>query len=535
MKLLLENAEKIDILWVLTCGALVFFMQAGFTCLESGLTRKKNSINVALKKITGFCITGAMFFLLGFRMIFGDSTVYGFVGLKSPTMSANDINTLVLFFYELMFAGCAVTIISGAVAERVKFSAYLVMVALMGMLVYPFVGHWIWSVNAQGMPQGFLNRLGFMDFAGSTVVHASAGWSALACVIVLGPRAGRFGKNGQPNEITGNDIPLSILGAFILWVGWIGFNGGSALKFTERVPMIITCTMLSGVFGLLSCLACDWVLKGYARVDAAINGALGGLVGVTASSNIISTTSAISIGLISGVIVLLAERALLRAKWDDAVGAFPVHGACGIFGTLAVALFGDTTFFDGRSALEQFNIQFYGTLVVFVWSMGIMFCSLKLIDKFIYKLRISEEQEKIGLNVVEHRASSEILDLFNAMENQANTGDLSIRVHEEPFTEVGQIAQRYNRVLDKIEVEIEVTKRMQELAEMSKNDAIEAKEKLKSKVAELKKFNRFTVGREMSMIELKKEINRLCVEQGKKPKFDTDALEEDRAPKGSEE
>lgn len=524
---ILDTAEKVDVLWILTCGALVFIMQAGFTCLESGLTRKKNSINVALKKITGFCITGSTFLLYGFGMAFGMASFHGLIGYIRPGMGADNINGLILFFFELMFAGAAVTIISGAVAERVKFFGYLIMVLVMATLVYPFVGHWIWNIDVAGVPKGLLNSRGFMDFAGSTVVHSAAGWSALACVIVLGPRTGRFDKNGKAVDITGSDLPLSILGTFILWVGWIGFNGGSALKFTERVPMIVTCTMVAGVFGLLSCLFIDWYRKGYARVDAAMNGALGGLVGVTAGSNVLDVSGAVYIGLISGIVVLVAEEALLKAKWDDAVGAFPVHGACGVFGTLAVALFGDTAFFEGRSALEQFKIQFFGCVIVFVWTMTVMYLVVKFIDKFVYKLRISEEQEMMGLNIVEHKASTEILDLFNAMEKQAQTGDISTHIHEEPFTEAGQIAQRYNKVLDRVNVEMEITNRMKQLSEMAKDEEHEAKEELKGKVDELKKFNQLSVGRELKMVDLKKQINKLCIDLGRKPEFDTDSLEAD--------
>jgi Amt family ammonium transporter len=517
---------SIDLLWLLICAALVFFMQAGFACLESGLTRRKNSINVALKKIAGFSITGMTFWFFGFAMVFGPYTWHGFIGWADYQFSADQVNLIATYIFELMFAGCAITIISGAIAERVKFSGYLIMVMVMASLVYPFVGHWVWNSTISTNPGGWLSNLGFMDFAGSTVVHSSGGWAALACAIVLGPRLGRFGNNGKPVEISGNDVPLSILGALILWVGWLGFNGGSGLTFFERVPTILLCTMLAPIFGLFSALAIDWYRKGYARVDAAINGALGGLVAITAGSNVLNPSAAIYVGLIAGVIVLWSEEFLLRAKWDDAVGAFPVHGACGVFGTLAVALFGDPQFFEGRSVLHQLGVQLLGAVCVFLWTMSVMYLVLKFIDKFIFKLRVSPTDEISGLNIVEHHATTEILDLFYAMEKQAATGDLSIRLHEEQFTEAGQIANRYNKVLDRVNMEMEIANRMTKIADLARQEAEESSNKLDEKVKELQQFNRISVGREIKMIELKKEINELCKQLGRPPKFNMSELEE---------
>jgi len=224
--------------------------------------------------------------------------------------------------------------------------------------------------------------------------------------------------------------------------------------------------------------------------------------------------------LIAGVLVLWGEEIILKAKWDDAVGAFPVHGVCGVFGTLAVALFGEPQFFDGRTPLQQLSIQLLGAVCVFIWTMTTMYIVLKIIDKFFFKLRVSPEQEISGLNIVEHHATTEILDLFYAMEKQAATGDLSIRLHEEPFTEAGQIARRYNKVLDKVNIEMEIANRMIKLAELSRQETEEANKKLDDKVSELEQFNRISVDREIKMIELKKEINKLCKELEQPPKFD---------------
>ncbi len=349
-----------------------------------------------------------------------------------------------------MFVGTATTIVSGAVAERMRFGGYAAFAVLLSGLIYPVFGHWCWGgiFTTDSDQEGWLRALGFIDFAGSTVVHSIGGWSALALVLLIGPRAGRFPDGAPPVKIPGSNLPLAILGALILWFGWFGFNGGSTLSMNDRVPGIIANTVLSGSTGLITAMLIARRIRGHVDVAAAINGSLAGLVAITANCFAVTAPEAALIGAGGGAIAMFGEWFLEKNKIDDVVNAISVHAGAGVWGTLAVGLFGDLEVLGtGLNRVEQIGVQLLGIVVAFVWAFGIAYVATQLIRDFI-PMRVSPEDEQMGLNVTEHGATTEMFDLFRAMDEQARSGDLSARAPVEPFTEVGQIAARYNEVLD---------------------------------------------------------------------------------------
>ncbi len=442
-----------DILWMIISSGLVFFMQAGFLCLESGLTRTKNSINVAIKNITDFGIATLVFYFVGFGLMYG-KTNSGIVGTDSffPTFSIEHPETPVFFLFQLMFCGTAATIVSGAVAERMKFGAYLIVTALISSTIYPIFGHWAWGKNLGEWTSltGWLNNKGFVDFAGSTVVHSVGGWVGLVALTLIGSRSGKYSETGEVRNITGHNLPIAMLGTLILWFGWIGFNGGSTLAFSGAIPGIIANTMLAAAGGMASALIYGWIRLRYAEATLPLNGALAGLVSITAACHAVTSVESVIIGFIAGILMFETRILLDKLRLDDAVGAIPVHLTGGIWGTLAVGIFGNLeTLYTGLSRLEQIQIQVLGIFSCGLLAFGVSFLLLSFINKF-YRLRVSETNERQGLNFAEHRATTELTDLFLEMEYQKRTGDLSKNISVEPFTEVGQIAERYNLVLDKI-------------------------------------------------------------------------------------
>ena len=445
------TAELLDVAWILVCAALVMLMQAGFSCLESGLVRTKNSINVAAKNFADFCLSSVVFWLFGFALMFG-ATSGGWIGTSGFLFGDTANPWLMAFFiFQLGFCGTATTIVSGAVAERMRFTGYLVVTIIISAVIYPVIGHWVWGSAAGAAPGGWLEQMGFIDFAGSTVVHSVGGWIGLAAIIIIGPRIGRFGKNAVP--IHGHDLPMVTLGVFLLWFGWFGFNGGSTLGLTPEVPTIIVNTTIAGAFGGSVALALSWRFGGRPDVTMIMNGSLAGLVGITASAHIMTPLAAAGIGSIAAVVMYAATMLLERFEIDDVVGAVPVHLAAGIWGTLAVAIFADPEAWGtGLSRWQQLGVQATGVGATFVWAFGLGFILLWLINRW-FPLRIDPEGERIGLNVAEHGASTEILDLLTEMDDQRRSGDFSQPVAVEPHTEVGQIAQQYNRVLADINAE----------------------------------------------------------------------------------
>lgn len=445
------DGSIVDMLWVVIAAAFVFLMQPGFMCLESGMTRSKNSINVAVKNLADFVLSVMTFWVMGYGVMFG-LTNMGFFGTTDFfTEIGNDGSIAAFFLFQAMFCGTATTIFSGAVAERMRFSSYLIIVFILSTVIYPVFGHWAWNGLQYGEASGWLGAAGFIDFAGSTVVHSVGGWIALATLLVVGPREGRFDNKNSFFGFNGSNLPLSVLGTCLLWFGWIGFNGGSTLAMNESVPRIVVLTILAGASGALSNLLIGYSFTRISRVGFLINGSLGGLVAITAGCHVVDTVGAVTIGLIAGGISFFTEILLIKVKIDDAVGAIPVHLSCGIWGTLALAFFGDPQLIGtGLAMWNQLFVQLTGVLAAFVISFLLPFFILRKIDRF-YPLRASSEDEHIGLNVSEHGATTELIDLFQAMDKQVASSDLSMRMPVEPFTEVGLIAARHNQVMDSLE------------------------------------------------------------------------------------
>lgn len=438
-------------LWLLVCSALVFVMQPGFMCLESGLTRSKNNINVAIKNFADFSLSTIIFWFFGYGLMFGAS-INNVIGTDQFLASPETDAALAAFIvFQTMFCSTAATIVSGAVAERTKFGGYLVITAFMASVIYPIFGHWAWNGIETGQANGWLGRMGFVDFAGSTVVHSIGGWVALAAIVIIGPRQGRFSKTEAPKEILGSSLPLSVLGALLLWMGWLGFNGGSGLEFSDRVPIILLNTVLGGAAGTLTAgVLGGWRTK-VPKIELMINGSLAGLVSVTASCHVISPPLAVIIGAIGGAVMMVVKHWMTRLQIDDAVDAVPVHLGGGIWGTLAVGLYGRPDLLEtGLNRGSQIGIQLLGIAACGVWAFGLSWLLLKGVDRLM-RLRVLAEDEQMGLNFAEHNAKSEVFDLFEVMDQQAEDLDLSLRAPVEPFTEVGHIATRYNQVIDVLE------------------------------------------------------------------------------------
>ncbi|MFG3695344.1 ammonium transporter [Stutzerimonas stutzeri] len=438
---------SIDILWVVLCAGLVFNMQIGFLCLEAGLTRSKNAINVATKNMADLCIALLLYWCFGFALMFGSSDD-GWMGsdLFMVNFAIDENWPLAFFLFQAMFCTTAATIVSGAAAERMRFNAYLIVAALSAGLIYPFFGHWAWG-GALREGQGWLAQQGFVDFAGSTVVHGVGGWIALATVMVIGPRAGRFDAKWLRQSMPGSNLPLAMLGSLLLLFGWFGFNGGSTLTFDVRVPGIIVNTLVAGMAGIATTMLLSWWRYGYVEPAPLLNGMLAGLVAITASAHAVSIADSLVIGAGGGLVMWLADRLLVHCGIDDAVGAVPVHLAAGLWGTVAVALFGDPALLGtGLSRFDQLMVQLEGVLVCAVWAFGLTYLLLLLINRC-YPMRVDADDERVGLNVSEHGARTELIELLDAMAEHQRQGGFQREVEVEPFTEVGQIAEQYNQVI----------------------------------------------------------------------------------------
>ncbi|MDG2380159.1 MAG: ammonium transporter [Pirellulaceae bacterium] len=379
------------------CAVLVLFMQAGFGMLEAGLNTAKSTVNILCKNLMDLCVGVLLFFFVGYGLMYpgyeeGDNK---YINFGAPMISAFDgepgpgvLLPQVDFLFQVAFAATAATIVSGAVAGRMKFGSYLIYSAFLTGLIYPISGYWKWG-------GGWLDQLGFYDFAGSIVVHAVGGFAGLAGAIVLGPRLGRF-VDGKSNPIPGHNLTFAALGVFILWVGWYGFNPGSQLAFSsvadiEAVVMIATNTTLAPAAGGIVCMLIAWLIYGKPDLTMGLNGALGGLVGITANCDSVTNLEAIAIGGVAGAVVLFGVLLLEKLKIDDPVGAFPVHGLAGIWGGIATGIFGD----------YALGIQVLGSLVIPLWAFSTMFILFAVL-KAIGFLRVSATDEEIGLDISEH-------------------------------------------------------------------------------------------------------------------------------------
>lgn len=461
--------ELIQVEWLLFCATLVFLMQAGFACVEAGLVRSKNNINVAFKNLSDFTVSALLFTLVGYAIMFGPSW-NGWLGTAGfGGVSYDDPRALSFFIFQLMFCGTATTIVSGAVAERMRFSAYCLLAAFTSALVYPVVGHWIWSGMPGSSATGWLGAMGFVDFAGSTVVHSVGGWVSLAAILVIGPRIGRFGIAGRP--IDGHDLPTATLGVFLLWFGWLGFNGGSTFAVNEKTPLIFANTLLAGAAGGLSAMLYTWWRMGIPLVDKSMNGVLAGLVAITASAHIQTLPMAIVIGGVGGLLATLASTWLERLQIDDAVGAVPVHLFGGIFGTLAVVL-APIGSWGEASRISQLATQALGALAVGALVFPSTYWALRGLNR-VLPLRVSPEDERVGLNVAEHAASSSLLDLIVQMDQQAREGDFKQKVDVEPETEAARIALFYNAVLERFNIDnARVRTALEKLGHLANHDTL---------------------------------------------------------------
>ena len=447
--------KNLDYVWVLTAAAMVFLMQAGFMCLESGMARAKNSINVAVKNMTDFVLSVSAFWLFGFGLMFG-SSYGGWFGTSHFFLDVGEDTWLAVFFvFQAVFCGTAATIDSGAVAERTRFGVYLVISTIASGLIYPIFGHWAWGSFYLGDSMGWLEAKGFIDFAGSTVVHSIGGWIALAGLIAIGPRRDKFDENGNPRKIQPHSLLMVYLGTFILFFGWFGFNCGSTLAANTDIAGIALNTILAACFGAMVTAALSWI--GPTRrpePDAIANGLLGGLVGITAGCASVSCASAVIIGVVSGILVYSATWFLEhKLRLDDVVGAVPVHGVCGAWGTIAVAVFiRPELLAEGTTWMDQLWVQATGVAAAFVWAFGCTFVVLNILKLFT-ELRVSAEDEKIGLNVAEHGATSSVLELAQAMQTATETSQYTdaIKVDAEFGTEVGDLGNCFNKMVDAIQ------------------------------------------------------------------------------------
>lgn len=390
----------LDTMWVLITGALVFFMQAGFALVEAGFTRSKNTTNILFKNLMDFAIGTIGFWVIGYGIMFGAGN--GFFGSFQLFSKANDapsnIPNMAFFFFQLVFAATAATIVSGAMAERTKFKSYLIYSAIISLIIYPISGHWIWG-------GGWLASLAtpFHDFAGSTVVHSVGGWLALAGAVVLGPRIGKY-KNGKINAIPGHSITLGTLGVFILWIGWFGFNPGSTLGMSDPtlVANIFVTTNAAAAAGAIGTLALTWIRYGKPGLGMTLNGVLAGLVAITAGCDAVTPGGAVLIGLIAGILVVFAVEFFERIlKIDDPVGAVSVHGINGAFGTIAVGLFAKDggLFYGGGASL--LTTQVIGVVSVAAYALGVGFLLFYAL-KYTIGLRVTAKEEENGLDYYEH-------------------------------------------------------------------------------------------------------------------------------------
>ena len=390
-----------DYVWTLVAAGLVFFMQAGFALVEAGFTRAKNAVNIMMKNLMDFSVGSLSFWAIGFGLMFGVSKS-GWLGTSGFFLSDfspdGDPWVLAFWMFQVVFCATAATIVSGAMAERTKFTGYLLYSIFISALIYPVFGSWAWGSLYHG--NGWLEGLGFIDFAGSTVVHSVGGWAALAGAIVLGPRLGKYTKDGGIKPILGHNIPLAALGVFILWLGWFGFNPGSTTAASKDIAMIFVNTNLAAATGAILAMFTSWIKFGKPEAGMSLNGALAGLVAITAGCANVSPTSSIIIGAVAGVIVVFSVIIFDKIKVDDPVGAISVHGVNGAWGTLAAGIFN-----MGGTTAKIIGVQLWGIAACFVWTFTAAYILFKIIDMTI-GLRVSAEEEAKGLDLSEHSGNA---------------------------------------------------------------------------------------------------------------------------------
>ena len=405
---------NLNVVWTLVAGILVFTMQAGFALVETGFTRAKNAANIMMKNLMDFAAGSLAFYILGAALMFGATKASGWLGwggLGMPSLATGEgAWDWTFLFFQTMFAATAATIVSGAVAERIEFKSYLIYSVLISALVYPISGHWMWGGLAGEASRGWLEQLGFHDFAGSTVVHSVGGWIALAGAMILGPRIGKYRHDGKANPIPGHSLVLGTLGVFLLWIGWFGFNPGSYTAGICSIGRVAMTTNLSACAGTIAALVTAWMIMGKPDLTMALNGSLAGLVAITAPCDVVTANAAIVIGLVAGILVVISVFALDRVHIDDPVGAVSVHCVNGVWGTIAVGLFAAPAasgygnemagiFYGGSARLLGIQLLGAGATALWAFGMGYMiFSTLKKLNI----LRVAPKTELKGLDLVEH-------------------------------------------------------------------------------------------------------------------------------------
>ena len=442
---------NLDTFWLLVCAILVFLMQAGFMCLETGLSRNKNSINVALKNVADFGIAVVTFWAFGFALMYGTS-VMGLFGNRFYFFTTHVAGYQTYFVFQAMFVATAATIISGAVAERLKFLSYVIITFVTSGFLYPIVGHWAWAFNFDNPTEkfGWLGKMGYIDFAGASVVHSVGGWVALSVLLVIGNRTGRF-RDDAKKTFQGSNTPMAALGALILWFGWFGFNGGANGAMDLKVPLILINTFLSASFGLIFSSIMGVIILKKPEPLFMITGPLAGLVSITAGCAHVNPSEAILIGSIGGIVSGSTIVLLEKFKIDDVVSAIPVHLASGIWGTIAVAIFGNFEMMGiEKTRFEQLIIQLIGIASIGGFCFFSSFIIFKLIN-LVFPLRVSKIEEELGLNISEHNASTDTHELLEVLTKQAKSEDYSMRAPQDPFTDSGIIGTQYNVLMDRLE------------------------------------------------------------------------------------
>ncbi|WP_082836957.1 ammonium transporter [Labrenzia sp. OB1] len=464
--------QSLDMVWVLFAAGLVLLMQVGFMLLEAGLVRSKNSINVAQKNLLDLAVSVLIFAIFGFSLAFGAGGNW-FAGFDPRLFALSGLDPwgLTVFAFQVMFCGTAATIISGAVAERMRLSAYIWCSVLTAGLIYPVFAHWAWGGALFADATAFLAAAGFVDFAGSTVVHGTGAWIALAACTILGARTGRFGPDGQSFRIQGHSSVLATSGALILFVGWLGFNGGSTLAASWDVPMILTNTVLAAAAGTGAGYMMGRFKDRVILPENSISGLLGGLVAVTAGCHVLTPPGALAIGAIGGVTAVLGAMFLERClKIDDPVGAIGVHGFAGAAGTLGLALLAPVEHLPLGARLPQLLVQAGGVLACFIWCFGAGWGVLTLLNRW-YPLRLDSASEELGLNEAEHGTRLGIGHVEDALDRLiAGKADLSMRLDVSKGDDSERLTRLFNALMDTVQTEEQAQSRMAD-AKRSREEA----------------------------------------------------------------
>ncbi|RXJ69694.1 ammonium transporter [Halarcobacter ebronensis] len=432
--------SEMNLLWILLSSFLVFLMQFGFSLIETGTVRTKNTINVAMKNLIDTIFSVVFFWLIGFGLMFGTDS-FGLIGTDKFFIDGSDFELNAIFLFQAMFAATATTIISGAVAERIKFNGYIVVAILVTAFIYPIVGHWAWN------SQGWLAKLGFIDFAGSTVVHSVGAWIGLAGTIVLGPRLGKF-KNGQVKYFSPSNHNLIVFGVFMLFFAWFGFNGGSLLAIDFRVTSILMNTLISAVFGGVGAWFISLVSKEKLEVEILSFGIIAGLVGITAGCNNLTLYESAFVGFVSTFIMHFSDQFLTKKlKIDDPLSAVSIHGFAGVWGTIAVGIFAVPA--EGMTRFDFITIQALGVLSAFIFSF-ILGLALFLFLHKLNLLRVRKKHEVLGLNTSEHNARLPWVETIESIIGIMKTGNIQKKIYEERDTEVGIVAKFFNILLENL-------------------------------------------------------------------------------------